>query len=119
MAGNVMGNVAIERRSTCQTWCCQFEALAFKNVHYVKARLGGMAVVLTAPAGGVLLVELLRGQVRESAGIYLLYKALYYGIAISCASERERPNPTGAARSHATATTRAATLRPRRRAQPS
>ena len=26
-------------------------------------------------------------QVRESAGIYLLYKALYYGIAISCASE--------------------------------
>jgi hypothetical protein len=52
-------------RSRCSAWQCQFDALVRKNLHQLQSRIASLLVILLAPAGGGLLVELVRGQVQK------------------------------------------------------
>ena len=44
------------------TWTSQFDALVTKNMRQHQSRAASLLVIIAAPAGGGLLVELLRGQ---------------------------------------------------------
>lgn len=63
--GGVMGAAVVAQRTACSAWHCQFDALVRKNLHQLQSRLPSLMVILLAPAGGGLLVELLRGQVEK------------------------------------------------------
>ena len=47
------------------TWTSQFDALVTKNMRQLQSRAASLLVIIAAPAGGGLLVELLRGQVAK------------------------------------------------------
>ena len=64
-ANGVMGSTVVNERSAWSAWQCQFDALCVKNLQQTQARFASLMVILFAPAGTGLLVELLRGQVEK------------------------------------------------------
>lgn len=65
IGARLQGATDVATRSGCSAWGCQFDALVRKNLHQLQSRVASLLVILLAPGGSGLLVELVRGQVEK------------------------------------------------------